>query len=244
MRSPFRIQCTLNGPLIDEIEVPQNSRHTIYPLLMSLQEIYKHHRNLTYLLIEDVVDDKNTHRGAPGMSGWQILVMVALRCHNGCSFDDMEVMFNNDRLIRQFLELDYYDEYTSFSSDTLQQTFKKISPESIQKVSDAFLKEAMLQMKEDGKTVRSDSFVCQTSSHYPTDQSLLYDALRVILREFHRSIGSNHGWRQSKYLSREAKKLSKTVSDFKKGKSKKDKLQTKNVRFVRPTTESSTLLSV
>ena len=128
------------------------------------------------------------------MSGWQILVLIVTRCQGGYSFDDMEIMFNNDRLIRQFLELDYYDETTTFHTDTLQQTFKKIRTESVQMISDAFLNSAMEDMGEDGKTVRSDSFVCQTSTHYPTDQSLLYDALRVILREFKKSIGDTNSF--------------------------------------------------
>jgi IS5 family transposase len=227
MRHPFRVQSTLNGPPVDEIELPLNSRHTIYPLLFSLQEIYKHHLHLTHKLCEDVSQGKNLKKGAPGMSGWQILVLIVIRCQGNYSFDDMEIMFNNDRLIRQFLELDYYDETTTFHTDTLQQTFKKIRTESLQMISDAFLNLAMKDMGEDGKTVRSDSFVCQTSTHYPTDQSLLYDALRVILREFKKSIGPKLGWRQAEHLTRQAKKFSKDVSDLKKGKSKKGKAATK-----------------
>ena len=61
----------------------------------------------------------------------------------------------------------------------------------------------------------------------PTDQSLLYDALRVILREFKKSIGPKLGWRQAEHLTRQAKKFSKDVSDLKKGKSKKGKAATK-----------------
>jgi IS5 family transposase len=223
MRHPFRVQCTLNGPPVDEIEVPLNSRHTIYPLFLSLQYLYTNHRYLTHKIVDDVTFGKDAKRGAPGMSGWQILVLIVIRSQGKYSFDDMEVMFNNDRLIRQFLELDYYDEVTSFDTDTLQQTYKKVRPETIQEISDAFLKDAMKDMGEDAKTVRSDSFVCQTSSHYPTDQSLLYDALRVILREFRVSIGPKHGFRQANHLSRQAKKFSKDVSDLKKGKSKKGK---------------------
>jgi len=112
MRHPFRVQSTLNGSPVDEIELPLNSRHTIYPLLFSLQEIYKRHLHLTYKLVEDV------NKGALGMFGWQSFVLIVIRCQENYSFDDMEIMFNNDRLIRQFLELDYYDESTSFLGRT------------------------------------------------------------------------------------------------------------------------------
>ena len=77
-------------------------------------------RHLCHHLVEDVSCGKNSNLGAPGMSGWQILVMIVMRLNQDLTFDDIEVMFNNDRLIRQFLEIDYYDLRTKFSSDTLQ----------------------------------------------------------------------------------------------------------------------------
>ena len=221
MRNPFRIQCTLNGTPVEDIEVPTDSRHTIYPVLRSLQSIYRTHRFLCHRLIDDVAGGKSTNRGAPGMTGWQILVMLALRSNQGLSFDDLEVLFNDNRLVRQFLELDYYDEHTRFSSDTLQYNYSRVSPETTEVISDAILKRAMMEMGEDGKEVRSDSFVCQTNSHHPSDQSLLYDALRVILREFHKSFDGVDGWRQSKHWEKQAKHLSKAVSDTKKGKARK-----------------------
>ena len=227
MRNPFRIQCTLNGTPVEDIEVPTDSRHTIYPILRSLQSIYSTHRFLCHRLIDDVAGGKSTNRGAPGMTGWQILVMFALRSNQRLTFDDLEVMFNENRLVRQFLELDIYDEHTRFSSDTLQYNYSRVSPKTVEAISDAFLKTAMEDMGEDGKEVRSDSFVCQTNSHHPSDQSLLYDALRVILREFHRSFDGGDGWRQAKHLEKQAKHLSKTVSDTKKGKAKKGKKQSK-----------------
>lgn len=227
MRKAFRIQSTLNGPPVEEIEVPRDSRCSLYPLLISLQRLHQDHLDLTHALVRDVVGDRSDKRGAPGMTGWQLMVMVVLRCHSACTFDDLEVMFNHDCLIRQFLELDYYDEDTKFSTWSLQENFKKISPSTVQAISDAFTKGVMGEMGEDGRTIRADSFVCQTNTHFPTDQSLLYDALRVILREYRRSIGPSHGWRQWEHLTRQAKKYSKDVSDLKKGKAKKGKAKTK-----------------
>ena len=52
---------------------------------------------------------------------------------------------------------------------------------------------------------RCDSFVVETDVHYPTDVSLLWDAMRCLLRTTGRAAGKHgvRGWRQWRHLSRE-----------------------------------------
>ena len=52
---------------------------------------------------------------------------------------------------------------------------------------------------------RCDSFVVETDVHYPTDVSLLWDAMRCLLRMTGRAAGRHglRGWRQWRYLSGE-----------------------------------------
>ena len=56
---------------------------------------------------------------------------------------------------------------------------------------------------------RCDSFVVETDVHYPTDVSLLWDAMRCLLRETGRASGEHAvgGWRQWRYLTREVRSL-------------------------------------
>ena len=56
---------------------------------------------------------------------------------------------------------------------------------------------------------RCDSFVVETDVHYPTDVSLLWDAVRCLLRETGLTAEQYavRGWRQWRHLSREVKKL-------------------------------------
>jgi hypothetical protein len=144
MRHPFRHQLTLNATPVEDIEVPLHRRNSLYPLLLAIQQLFIHHRHLTHKIVADVSFGKDPKKGAPGMTGWQILMLIVLRSHGGYSFDEMEVMFNQDRLIRQFLELDYYDDITHFDTDTLQQNYKKVSPETIQSIGEVLLKRAMI----------------------------------------------------------------------------------------------------
>ena len=56
---------------------------------------------------------------------------------------------------------------------------------------------------------RCDSFVAETDVHYPTDVSLLWDAMRCLLRAAGRSAEESgvSGWRQWKHLTRLARRL-------------------------------------
>ncbi len=56
---------------------------------------------------------------------------------------------------------------------------------------------------------RCDSFVVETDVHYPTDVSLLWDAMRCLIRETGRATAEHDvaGWRQWKHLMRSVRRL-------------------------------------
>ena len=67
---------------------------------------------------------------------------------------------------------------------------------------------------------RCDSFVVETDVHYPTDVSLLWDAMRCVLRETGRAAGDQAvgGWRQWRHLSKEVRKLFNQVRSTRRAK--------------------------
>ena len=217
MRDPFRIQLHLNSIPVEEVDISTESRHTLYSILRGLQELFPHRKEITNLIVKSFCKNVKSTRGAPGMTGWQILVMIALRLHKDCSFDTLEVEFNENKIVRAMLELDADDDFR-FSSKTLSENFRKLSPEMLETCNEFVLGKAMTRLNDDGKTVRSDSFACQTNIHYPTDQYLLYDAVRKVLELGHRFFGSNNSvWRQSKHLIKGMKRDVRKVSLSKRG---------------------------
>ena len=56
--------------------------------------------------------------GAPGMTAWQCLVAVALRQATNSTYDDLEVHFNQNQLLREFCEIPKLD-HSSFSESRL-----------------------------------------------------------------------------------------------------------------------------
>ena len=67
---------------------------------------------------------------------------------------------------------------------------------------------------------RCDSFVVETDVHYPTDVSLLWDAMRCLLRDTGRASGEHAvgGWRQWRYLTREVRSLFNRVRSTRRAK--------------------------
>jgi len=217
MRDPFRIQLHLNSIPVEEVALSTKSRHTLYPILRGLQELFPHRKEITNLIVESFCKNVKATRGAPGMTGWQILVMIALRLHKDYSFDTLEVEFNENKTVRAILELDVDDDFI-FSSKTLSENFRKVSPKILEACNKFILDKAMTSLGDDGKTVRSDSFACQTNIHYPTDQYLLCDAVRKVLKIGHRSFGATHSiWRQSEHLIQKMKREARKVSLSKRG---------------------------
>ena len=73
---------------------------------------------------------------------------------------------------------------------------------------------------------RCDSFVVETDVHYPTDVSLLWDAMRCVLRETGRAAGDQAagGWRQWRHLSKEVRKLFNQVRSTRRAKRRPERV--------------------
>ena len=138
------------------------------------------------------------------MTCWQLLILLALRTRKGVSFDDLEVDFNENTVVRAMLELDP-DNKRRFSSKTLSSNYRKISAETVEKCIVLISDIALPILGDDGKSIREDSFVCQTNIHFPTDQYLVYDAGRKVLSLGRKVFGPQNGWRQSNHLEKRLK---------------------------------------
>ena len=231
---------------IDEILIPTNSRCRLYPTLIALQEIYKRKREVVDLVYEDLLTDyahstndlidpildellptvsgdesnpENTDSGfgAPGMTAWQTLVAVALRQATNCTYDDLEVHFNHNELIREFCQIPKIDR-SVFSESRLGKNCRKISDETIQAINSAVVEVSMELDFEDGKSIRGDSYACKTNIHYPSDTKAIEEACAKVIAICVKTSGSCLGWRQHKYLRRKLKKLAKQLVQEKRSK--------------------------
>src|SRR5439155_8055384 len=66
--------------------------------------------------------------------------------------------------------------------DALRRAFNRIRPETLQAINDLIVRAAFDLGLEDGKKLRVDTTVSETDIHHPTDNTLLWDVVRVVTR--------------------------------------------------------------
>src|SRR5271156_4584116 len=60
--------------------------------------------------------------------------------------------------------------------------FTRLTPETLKAINDLVVQAAVELGLEDGQKLRVDTTVVQTDIHFPTDSTLIWDAIRVITR--------------------------------------------------------------
>ena len=245
MRKKFKSQGKLLVQAIDEIEVPLEGRNRLYPILRSLQELYVHRRDVVDMVYKDLVSDyqktsneliepilteffpsecelklesRQENKGAPGMSAWEVLVMIVIRTGLGShiTFDDLADRFNHHDLLREFLEIDKSCD-SNYTWKQLHINYRKVSESTIKLINEALLDLAVSQGFEDGKQVRGDSYVCKTYIHYPADHQQLLNATDKVVdicKKYCKEIG---GWRKSKDIKKKLKSACRNISQSKRG---------------------------
>jgi IS5 family transposase len=133
-----------------------------------------------------VYDDLISHgpsvsTGRPGLSGDQVLRVLLLKQMNGFSYVELAFHLADSRCYRAFCGFGIDEK--SPKKSALQQNIKRIQPVTLELINRLVLEEARLQKVENGRKVRVDCTVVESNIHHPTDNSLLYDCVRVLARE-------------------------------------------------------------
>ena len=153
-------------------------------LLKGLQFIFKNvelRTRIMQLLENQVMGDKPTSNGRPGMDLWQILVLGVLRVGLDCDYDRIEHIANYDTLVRQILGVPAMLNDQVFHHRTISDNVCAIDEEFMMKINAIVVEYGLpvLKKKADEKLeVKTDSFVLEANVHYPTDANLLWDAIR------------------------------------------------------------------
>ena len=215
MREVQRPQFQLGQVPIEKIWINPKSRDDIPAVLKGLQHIWcdeELRARLFGLLDEHILPEADRTVGRPGMDLWQILVLGVLKQGLGCDFDRLHELTNHHDTIRAFLGHSDFGDKTHYEYQTIVDNVSLLTPELLSAVGQLVVKSGhKVAKKKPGEPLRGrcDSFVVETDVHYPTDVSLLWDAMRCVLRETGRAAVKHAagGWRQWGHLSREVRKL-------------------------------------
>ena len=132
-------------------------------------------------------------------------------------------MTNHHDTIPAFLGHSDFSDKTRYEYQTVVDNVSLLTPELLSAVGRLVVESGhKVAKKKPGKPLRGrcDSFVVETNVHYPTDVSLLWNAVRCLVRETGRATEQYgvRGWRRWRHLTREIKKLFNKVRSTRRAK--------------------------
>ncbi len=240
MRTVFPPQLQLGQIDIARIPIDITSRDDIPMILLGLQHIYATEplRERVFKILEEVIPYKSaedqgipvavaSNKGRPGMDQWVILVLGTLRLGLNADYDRIQELANQHRTLRLMLGQGLFDEDKFYHLQTLKDNLKLFTPAIMARINAEVIQSGYALLDEDIHALirgRCDSFVLKTDVHFPTDISLLYDAIRTLIRVcVHWSNDYElPGWRQHQYNLSQFKRLYRKIQKLRRSNSKNE----------------------
>ncbi len=155
------------------------SNHEIGKELKAMSARIDQHRDLldwvaTDLQVHDVGDT-----GRQGLPAEAVLRCALLKQYRQLSYQELAFHLSDSASFQAFARLPS----TLFpKKSVLQKTISRIQPMTWERINQRLLGDAKREKVELGKKIRIDSTVTETTIHAPTDSSLLWDCVRVMVR--------------------------------------------------------------
>jgi IS5 family transposase len=197
------------------------AEHEIGRELKAISGWLDEHRDLLGLVSGDLRRHGLRETGRHGLPAEAVLRAGLLKQYRQLSYEELAFHLEDSASFRAFARLPL--SWTPKKS-VLHKTISAISAASWEAVNHAVAGHARKTKLEDGAMVRIDSTVTQALMHSPTDSSLLWDAVRVMVRLLKRAVGLAGAptivWRNHRRL---AKKRALAIQ-YSRGKDQKTKL--------------------
>ncbi|MDF1666909.1 MAG: transposase [Planctomycetota bacterium] len=146
----------------------------------AISGILDQHPQILDLVHHDLIRHlKNPSKGRPGLSADQVLCILILKQMESLSYERLAFHLHDSVTFRHFCRLSFTD---SFNAKSLRQNLKRLMADTLESINHILLRHALAESVEKGRMVRFDSTVIESNIHSPTDNSLLYDTVRVLAR--------------------------------------------------------------
>ena len=153
--------------------------HEIGRELKAMSQWLDEHRELIGLAAEDLRRHGVKETGREGLPAELVLRCALLKQHRQLSYEELAFHLEDSASFRAFARLPL--SWTPKKS-VLQRTISAIRAETWEAINRILLASARQEKVETGKVVRLDSTVAAALMHEPSDSSLLWDAVRVMVR--------------------------------------------------------------
>src|SRR5258707_10256260 len=197
------------------------AEHEIGRELKAISQWLDEHRALLGVVSGDLRRHKVQETGRHGLPAEAVLRCALLKQYRQLSYEELAFHLEDSASFRAFARLPLS---WSPKKSVLHKTISALSAASWEAINRAVVSSARQEKLEGGAMIRIDSTVTQALMHAPTDSSLLWDAVRVMVRLL-KQAGALPGappivWRNYRRL---AKKRALAIQ-YSRGKAQKEKL--------------------
>ncbi len=155
------------------------AEHEIGRELKAMSQWLDARRDLLALVAKDLSRRGVKATGRQGLPAEAALRCALLKQYRQLSYQELAFHLEDSASFRAFARLAWA---WSPKKSVLQKTISAIRAETWEQINRALLASAKQEKLEDGRVVRLDSTVTAALLHEPSDSSLLWDAVRVMVR--------------------------------------------------------------
>ena len=133
------------------------------------------------LVYADLLDWKGrADTGREAMTAEQVLRAMVIKQRFDLSYDGLSFELADSHSVRAFCRLPMAK--STPAKSTLQTNIKRVKASTWEQINRLVIGFAQEQKMESGRSTRSDCTVVETNIHEPSDSSLLWDCVRVLVR--------------------------------------------------------------
>lgn len=150
------------------------------PLLQAISNFIDQHAELVEKVRRDLATGlKKPHTGRSGLTAQQTLRSLTLMRVKNWDYRELRERIADGYTLRRFTD---FNSQSVPKHDAFNRAFNRLTPATLQAVNQAVVRAAVTVGLEDGKKLRADTTVVETDIHPPTDNTLLWDSVRVVTR--------------------------------------------------------------
>jgi IS5 family transposase len=150
------------------------------PLLQAISDFLDDQRDIIVRVRSDLTRGlKRGETGRKGLTPQQVLRSLVLMRVKNWHYRELRDRIADGYTLRQFA--DFYSRPVP-RHDAFNRGFNRLTPNTLQAINELVVQAAVDLGLEDGQKLRVDTTVVQTDIHHPTDNTLLWDVVRVVTR--------------------------------------------------------------
>jgi IS5 family transposase len=164
--------------LVDWVLTQQGVR--LEAMLQAISEFLDEREDLIERVRQDLERGlKRPQTGRRGLSPQQVLRSLVLMRVKNWDYRELRERIADGITLRQFT--DFHGGPVP-RHDAFNRGFNRLTPQTLETINELVVEAAVDLGLEDGKKLRVDTTVVQTDIHHPTDNTLLWDVVRVVTR--------------------------------------------------------------